>query len=283
MAKKPKPKKVPSPDALKEKTDAQDKAKQLALKNMSKDIERLYENFFLRAKATVGKLPKDGATTYDFAIILADLNQQLIDAGLPEVQEKFGKELRELTDEAIDYFAAFGVAGRSLAGLSPVALDAFIVFKERELATFVEDQLVGHMSELMFDGIFGNLDRQQIFDSVSAVAENMTTAQIDVMISDSFAAYQRTVQREVGEYLGMDIYQYLGPDDDVTSEQCEEMLYVDYHGVPGMLYKDEITVDLHPKLRRDPLIGGGHPNCRHHWRPVSLAYAIEQGFETDEN
>ena len=99
------------------------------------------------------------------------------------------------------------------------------------------------------------------------------------MVEDAFAGYQRTVQAEVADNLGMEIFIYIGPADQITSEQCTAMFNVNLHGVPGMLYKNEITVNLHPKLRRDPLIGGGHPRCRHHWSPITTDYAVELGFE----
>jgi hypothetical protein len=60
------------------------------------------------------------------------------------------------------------------------------------------------------------------------------------------------------------------------------MLNVAIHGARGVLYKDEITPHLHPNLEKygiNPLIEGGHPNCRHQWSPITLAYAKELGFD----
>jgi hypothetical protein len=132
----------------------------------------------------------------------------------------------------------------------------------------------------------GSLARDVVIDQVLALEPSMTPRNATVFVDDSFAQFQRTVVTQKGESLGMDIYQYLGPDDDITSPQCRAMLTMNLHGVPGMYYRDEINMGLHPKLRRDPFTGGGHPGCRHQFNPVTLEYAMELGFRPrggDEN
>lgn len=119
---------------------------------------------------------------------------------------------------------------------------------------------------------------------MAQVEEGLSLAQAEVMVNDAFASFQRAVLVETAAAVDLEIFVYIGPDDDITSDQCVEMLHVDKHGAEGMLYKEEITPDLHPNLAkygRNPLIGGGHPNCRHHWSPVTVDYAVSEGFEIE--
>ena len=118
----------------------------------------------------------------------------------------------------------------------------------------------------------------QAIANITQLETTLTPRQVTTLVTDSFGQYQRAVTAQKADTLGLEIYWFTGPLDRITSEQCRFLLTINRHGVPGMLYKDEISADLHPELQGDPLIMGGHWNCRHKYMPVTADFAQEQGF-----
>ena len=260
-----------------------DRRRRVALKRVEKDMVKLYDDFFLRVQSQLGRIsgasPDDVISLSDSLKMLSELQNQLDRAGLKKVTQSMGDELEELTDSALDYFEDFGIKRDAIAGLSPQALDGYIAIKEFDFGYKIERELLPKIQQSILDGNFGGLSRSQIYDSIAVLSENLSPAQVIVTVDDAFAGYQRAVHSEVADHLEMEIFLYLGPADEITSDQCNAMLEFDENGVEAMYYRDQISVDLHPNLRRDPMIGGGHPRCRHHFSPVTLDYAISQGFE----
>lgn len=259
-----------------------DKARTSARKRIETELQKLYADVFARVKAQVNNpraLKVGDAATYDSTLkMIGQLTGILQDAGFDDLVNNYLDEFEGLTKAALDYYIAFG-AKPSLAGISSQTLDAYVRFTEGELRNMVPAKLLSPIQSALLQVNFGGAERSAVYDQVVALEESITPVQAVVLVDDAFASFQRAVLNETASALDLSIFTYLGPDDDITSDQCEEMLHVDYHGVEGMLYKDEITVKLHPKLTRDPLIGGGHPRCRHHWSPITDDYAEAQGFE----
>lgn len=259
-----------------------DAARKKAAQRIEKNIEKLFADYFARVKAMVGDPRElkagDAANAASTVKMMTQLESLLIEAGFEDVIEKYVDEFPTLTKAALQYYTAFG-AIPSLAGVSTETLDAYIRFTEGKLRDIVTERALDPVRTALLRVNFAGAPREAVYQEVALLEETLSLRQVEVMVDEAFSSFQRAVLVETADALEVEIYQYIGPDDEITSEQCEEMLHVDYHGVEGMLYKDEITVDLHEKLTRDPLTGGGHPNCRHHWSPVTADYAESLGFE----
>ena len=258
------------------------KATSAATARVEKNIAKLYADYFARVKALVNS-PRElkAGQKSDLGSTLKAMDQLttiLEESGFEDVIQKYIGELEGLTQSAIAYYDVFGLE-KVPAGVSRETLKAYIRFTEKELRDFVPRKLVAPLQSALLQVNFGNVERSEIYNVVQNLEDSLTTSQAVTLVNDTFASYQRAVIVETGNALDLEIYVYLGPEDEKTSDQCETMLNVDYHGVPGMLYKDEITVDLDENLTRNPLIGGGHTNCRHHWSPITADYAESQGFE----
>lgn len=258
------------------------KATSAATARVEKNIAKLYADYFARVKALVNS-PRElkAGQKSDLGSTLKAMDQLttiLEESGFEDVIQKYIGELEGLTQSAIAYYDVFGLE-KVPAGVSRETLKAYIRFTEKELRDFVPRKLVAPLQSALLQVNFGNVERSEIYNVAQNLEDSLTTSQAVTLVNDTFASYQRAVIVETGNALDLEIYVYLGPEDEKTSDQCETMLNVDYHGVPGMLYKDEITVDLDENLTRNPLIGGGHPNCRHHWSPITADYAESQGFE----
>lgn len=284
MAKKKKLR-TPTPAEIKAKIIAIDKAKAEALNSIEPEITRLYRAYFDRVRSLIAsnkELSKTDALTIQNATqMMNDLEQILHDSGLPQLVHKYGHEFPGLAEVASSYFEPFGLSN-SLAGVPKDILSTWVDFSATELTKTIDASLIPPVRSALLQVNFGQMTRDDIIQQITQIEPSITTNDASVLVNDSFSQFQRAVVVHAGESAGLEIYQYLGPDDDITSEQCEFMLHVHKHGADGFLYKDEITPSLHPKLAkygRNPLIGGGHPRCRHSWSPVTLDYAKAKGFE----
>lgn len=273
------PTKTPTKQQLFEKVLDNDQARQKAVNKLERELAKLYEGYFARVKSTVqSDLSKTGAMTLQAATkVIEQLEGILLEAGFDDVVGTFHDQFETLAGIAVRYYEPFGLEP-SLAGVSREDMTAWVDARTIDLGKTLSRSLIDPIQTGLLQANFGNMERDAVIDQVLAIEPTLSARQATVLVDDSFAGFQRGVIAQKADSLGMEIYQYLGPLDAITSDQCEAMLLVNRHGVPGMLYKDEINVSLHPDLRRDPLIGGGHFNCRHSWSPVTEAYAIEKGF-----
>lgn len=250
-------------------------------KRIEKALEDLYAMYFARVKAMVldPKALKTGErVTLESTIAqMRQLDVILAQSGFDDVVDRYAGEFEALTKSSLDYYKAFG-AEPSLAGISPQTLDAYVRYSEGEFRKLIPAKIVAPIQNALLQVNFGTTERSAVYEQIQALEPTLTPSQVVVTVDDQFAMFQRAVLAETASATGLDIHVYIGPDDKVTSPQCQEMLHVNFHGVAGMLYKDEITVGLHPALTRNPLIGGGHPRCRHHWSPVTDSYAEALGF-----
>jgi hypothetical protein len=276
--------KVPTSKEVLAKVLDVDAARQKAGKRLTRELKKLFADYMARVVAmlaTGGSTKTDVLALADITAMMRDLHGVLLDAGFEDVLNNFAGSFPDLAHAATAYTEALGVEP-SLAGVDAGALHAYVEFQTTQLAQSINQKLVPPIQSALLQANFGSLDRQTVVDQVAALEPTLTTSQATTLVDTAFAQFQRSVIVQKGEELNLEIYQYLGPDDAITSDQCHLMLTIDKHGAKGFLYKDEITADLHEDLRDNPLIAGGHPRCRHQWSPVTLAYAQEQGFKVEQ-
>lgn len=278
MMKKPVPRKSAILDAIIKKEAAKNKA----VKALEADIRKLYSDYnkrvvkFLNSKQFMSATETMNLQATTKA--LSELATILVDSGYESTIANFQDQFEDLTASALEYFKVYGLKP-SLAGVSVEDLQVYAKFAESEFAQRINQDLVAPIRSALLQSNLGNVTRESVVQTVLAYSNISNTYRAEVLVDDAFAQYQRAVIVQKADNLEMEIYVYLGPSDAKTSDQCEAMLNVNKHGVPGMLYRDEITADLHDDLTRDPLVGGGHPNCRHQWSPVTEDYAVSLGFE----
>lgn len=262
-------------------------ARAAALNSIEQEIEALYQAYFDRVRSVISSnkdLRRTEALTLQNATaVMAQLETILSASGLGALVVKFGKEFPTLAKSAAAYYEALGVnADDVLAGISKQTLSAWVDFSANELTNLVSSSLLAPVRSALLQVNFGNLTRDNLIDQITAIEPSLSQNDANVLVNESFSQFQRAVVVAGGEEAGLKIYHYTGPDDSITSAQCQAMLRVTKHGAPGLLYKEEIGPWLHPlleKYNRNPLLAGGHPNCRHHWTPIPEDYAIELGFK----
>lgn len=263
-----------------------DNAHGKAAAKVDRAVKKLFADYFARVKADISNPRKlkagEAASGASTIRMMSQLEDILIEAGFEELLQTHFDQFALLQEAALNYYSAFGVLDPNLVGVDKATLRAYVRFTNDELRRIVSAKAIDTVSQALLSVNFAGADRDAVYEQVAQIEEGLSTFQVEVMVNDAFASFQRAVLVESADSVGLEIFVYIGPDDEITSEQCEHMLHIDEHGVEGMLYRDEITPELHEKLAkygRNPLIGGGHPNCRHHWSPVTADYAESVGFE----
>ena len=253
-----------------------------AQRRMERMLKKLFKDYQVRFEAFMRKKGAKSVSEIQGiafqATIRRDLLKMLSDAGMDDVVGNYVKEFPEITKVTMDYFEASGFP-RSLSGASKESLSAFVELTEHKIRTGLERKLVDPLIDGVFRSSFGDLDRSQIVDNLVSLSDSLTPGQVETLVNDSFLQFQRAATTQKAEELELDIFVYVGPADEITSEQCDFLLSLNEHGMDGALYKDEISADLHPLLKDNPLIAGGHFNCRHKYFPITKDLAVSEGFK----
>lgn len=274
----------PTPAQLHAQVMMVDAARQAALDSIKPIVADLYEAYFDQVRTAIAEDADLGAaeavSLANATAVMNDLERILIDAGLHETVNSFAQEFVPLSQAAAAFYEPYGVEA-SLSGVSSQTLAAFVDFSSTELTKVVDAALISPVRSALLQSSLGVMTQQQLVASITALQPGVTTNDVLVAVDNAYAQFQRGIIVSKGEALGLQVYQFLGPDDAITSPQCQFMLHVKTHGAQGFLYKDEIVPALIEKWIDgwNPLIGGGHPRCRHAWTPVTLAYAQAQGFK----
>lgn len=246
-----------------------------------RELEALYRRYKREVTAAMkAGIPYDGKAIRlaEVSKVLDDLDRALLEAGLDDLRIANTKLFKATTASALKYFIDAG-ADLSKVSTSIDVFDAYIRHTNINLTKMLDIQLVEPIRTQLFQSTFGGISRSAVVDNISSLLPNLSTTKIEQAADWAFESFQRQVTVETGDRLGLEIYEFLGPMDALTSPQCEAMLDYNEHGAPGFYYIDEITTDLHEDLVYPPLINGGHPNCRHKFYPVTLEYAQSKGFE----
>jgi len=273
---------VLTPTELRRAIEREARQMQRHQKLMGIQVGLLYRNFSKELKSFL-RDPKnyDNRSALNLAAsikIIDRLGDLLDDAGLSDLKRQQRLAYGALADSALDYFDLLGL-DLKYSDIGQEVLDAYVRFNEGQLDRLLDQRLVAPAQQVLFQSALGNQPTPDAIAAVLGMVDGLSPAAVENGINFALEAFQRQVTVETGDALGLDVYFYDGPNDAITSDQCREMLEIDIHGAPGFLYKDEITTELHEDLVYPPLQAGGHPNCRHKWIPVTLEYAISEGFE----
>jgi hypothetical protein len=99
----------------------------------------------------------------------------------------------------------------------------------------------------------------------AAISESKT------VINTAIQGFNRAVNEKKAKDLGLTLFLYVGPDDDVTRPFCQDR-------VDQIFTQEEIdSWDNGQGLPADVYLGGY--NCRHHLRPLTEELAAELGYD----
>ena len=112
----------------------------------------------------------------------------------------------------------------------------------------------------MFRGLLTGQSAASIMEGLTStygVGRALSSKQQVMLLNDSFARFARTTTAKLFQDVPEQKYEYVGPDDEVTRDECVTGL------VAGQLTADQIPTETNTTIE-----GGGGFNCRHEWVPV---------------
>jgi len=112
----------------------------------------------------------------------------------------------------------------------------------------------------MFRGLLTGQSSANIMSGLTetyGVGRALSSKQQVALLNDSFARFARTTTAKLFQDVPEQKYEYVGPDDEVTRDEC----------LTG-LAAGQITADQIPTETDTTIEGGGGFNCRHEWIPV---------------
>ena len=112
----------------------------------------------------------------------------------------------------------------------------------------------------MFRGLLTGQSATSIMEGLTetyGVGRALSSKQQVALLNDSFARFSRTTTAKLFQDVPEQKYEYVGPDDEVTRDEC----------VTGLV-AGELTADQIPTETDTTMEGGGGFNCRHEWIPV---------------
>jgi hypothetical protein len=211
-------------------------------------------------------LRTDKVTAREAARALGGLEAAMEEAGLQTYFEKAKALFRNEYDAVTDAFQDTTGKAATLSGFALKNLDTLVENRLAIAASFVTDY-IGDVRAAVLDAVVGGrkVNPRELF----AQAEGRTLANLKTELNTALMAYQQVVHMEKAEKAGIELFLYVGPDDEVTRPFCVE--HVDRIFTRQEIEAMDNGQDLPVMIYR-----GGY-NCRHHWRPVSneLAESLE--------
>lgn len=265
-------------------------------------IDKLSDELLASLRKTVGnysfrafkvledaiKDPRKKGALADVLDIAEQLSDALVEAGLGDVAEMFAPRFKQLEAAAVESFGVQGLPS-SKAGLDIDTLNALAELQEARFLNLADEKFVQPLADATIKGVVDRVERAELFSTLREIADEQgittragtefTDTQLETLVNDSFRRQYRETKRQKAERIDLPVIWFQGPLDKITSEQCEFLLTEGPHGVPNMWLAEEFTQDLHPKLREDPKVAGGHWGCRHTVGYITKEFAISQGFE----
>jgi hypothetical protein len=285
--------KTPSEEEILKMQEQQERAVVNAGREVYSDLDKVVTQFAARLDSALLELERGNVSRSRAEQILelqtlADgLEEALIDAGFYDTLERFSTKLYEMEPVALQYYELYDLPPSKI-GIDVEVLDAWVKYSADGLTDITDRKLIQPMRSALLNASVGNVSQKEVTAEVKAImdqegittkaGEPFTDAQLETYVEDSMRRMQRQVGLEAANELDMQIVQFIGPSDKVTSEQCQWLLSQAPHGAPGFWLQSEVKTGMHPKLKENPLVAGGHFNCRHDFFPVSVTYAKQRGW-----
>lgn len=219
----------------------------------------------------LGDLESGDLNALEAANILGGLRQALVDAGL---DEEVGGLLDIYRDELNGIEELFNLTtGRDLtySDIDADVIDALINFDIERTRGEVLQYAEEIKSVIMRSVITGNAPN--IRDLHEELGDS-TFNNIETELRTSVTGFSQSLNNAKATEAGLELFLYVGPDDDATREFCADVLE---SRTPPIYTAEEIAdMDNGQGLEVATYMGGY--NCRHRWSALSLDVAKSLGY-----
>jgi hypothetical protein len=202
-----------------------------------------------------------GGRTVDLALARADIQRMMVESGYYDVT---GSLLDTTYQSFIDgaHSAYKAQYGKSLQ-YSDTSLERLQQIRDLDQQTFnsIAEDNINQLQKVMVDYQYGATDLKGATDRLAQIMGPDFERYAETVVRSTAHAFDREASNMMATDAGFDLFEYVGPDDSVTSEICQELLA-----------KGPQKWDVWQATTNDggyPVtVYGGHPNCRHSVVPV---------------
>ena len=222
-----------------------------------KDIEKIQKKLLNKIEKVLGGLvvldDKQLATAFKQIDFVDELNKLGFPALLEKVRTTYNKQ-------AVIAIGGLGAVQRSKQTVTAVqAIEVLAILDLTTISAGVT-RYANELKTAMFRGLLTGQSSKSIMEGITStygVGKGLSSKQQVMLLQDSFARFSRTTTAKLFQDVPEQKYEYVGPDDEVTRDEC----------VTGLV-AGELTADQIPTETDTTIEGGGGFNCRHEWIPV---------------
>lgn len=238
----------------------------------AEDIEafagRLKSFLDSRIKKILAGVRAGELTALETAQVLGGIVEQLRAAGLDdyltELDKLYGKELRNIGETLKAYKPrkrAFKVLTDADLQLTATLIEFDAAAVENKILAAADDM----RSTIMRAVVSGETPD---IDAIREELGNKVASNVATELRTGLSGFNQTVINKKTEELGIELFLYVGPDDDAIRPFCEEHVEQVYTRaeIDAMDNGQDLPVSVY---------GGGY-NCRHQWAPIDEETAREE-------
>jgi len=222
-----------------------------------KDIEKIQKKLLNKIEKVLGGLvvldDKQLATAFKQIDFVDELNKLGFPALLEKVRTTYNKQ-------AVKNFDLLTATQRTKQTVTAVqAIEVLAILDLTTISAGVT-RYANELKTAMFRGLLTGQSSKSIMEGITStygVGKGLSSKQQVMLLQDSFARFSRTTTAKLFQDVPEQKFEYVGPDDEVTRDEC----------VTG-LAAGQITADQIPSETDTTMEGGGGFNCRHEWIPV---------------
>lgn len=233
---------------------------------------RAFDGILNRSLNTIlDELKQGKLSAKEAAAVLGRLIPELERAGLAKEMAGLKKLYADEFKQIGDYFAKVGYKD-------------VLTTVDKQVAETLFNYDVSSIRARAFagvDSLKSAVMRQVLVGKYDGINDLITKAgreaawKVESELRTALSGFEQVITNTKAQELGFDLYIYLGPDDGVTREFCQDVLD------ENKAWTEEEIAALDNEQGLDPFVYGGGYNCRHQWRPVDKEYAEENGYSIE--
>ena len=222
-----------------------------------KDIEKIQTALLKKIEKVLGGLTVLDdvglATAFKQIDFLDELNALGFPALLKKIKSSYDKN-------AIKSFDLLKATQRTKQAATAVQAVEILSILDLTTISAGVTKYANELKTAMFRGLLTGQSSASIMEGLTStygVGRALSSKQQVALLQDSFARFSRTTTAKLFQDVPEQKFEYVGPDDEVTRDEC----------VTGLV-AGQITAEEIPTLTNTTIEGGGGFNCRHEWFPV---------------
>ena len=228
-----------------------------ALDFYQKDMEKIQKKLLNKIeKVLAGLVVLDDAglaSAFQQIDFVDDLNKLGFPALLAKVKGSYDKQV-------VATVSGLSAAQRNRQRIAAVQSIEVLALLDLTTISSGVTRYANELKTAMFRGLLTGQSSANIMAGLTetyGVGRALSSKQQVALLNDSFARFARTTTAKLFQDVPEQKYEYVGPDDEVTRDECQTGL------AAGQLTADQIPTETNTTIE-----GGGGFNCRHEWIPV---------------